>query len=41
MADDVEESIEVALNRLLKVTEIGKNLHQDLKQDILLSVSEL
>ncbi|KAJ4430526.1 hypothetical protein ANN_19114 [Periplaneta americana] len=41
MADQIEESVESALKSLLNVPTEGKNLGQDLKQDIVKAVSTL
>jgi len=41
MADDVNQRVEDALEKLVSITEKRGNLRKDLKQDILLSVSVL
>lgn len=41
MVDDLDDCVENALKTLLNVTEVSKNLRQDLKQDIVHSVSDL
>ena len=41
MADDVSQHIEDALENLVSITEKSGNLRNDLKQDILVSVSTI
>jgi len=41
MADDVNQRVEDALEKLVSITERSGNIRKDLKQDILLSVSVL